>query len=50
MSVVNNNKEAGDDVDTPPECPDACYDVCFLVGLPDLLTEGLCPDSPPPFH
>ena len=50
MTVVNDDKEAGHDVDRPPEGADTCYDVCFLVGLTDLLTEGLCPYSPPSLH
>ena len=44
---MDDDEEAGHDVDGPPEGADTCHDVCFLVGFTYFLAEGLCPYSPP---
>ena len=47
MTVVDDDEEAGYDVDGPPEGTNTCHDVCFLVSLAYLLAERLCPYTPP---
>ena len=48
--IVNDYHEAGDDMNHPPECADGSNRICLSVSLTNLLTEGLCPYSPPLSH
>ena len=47
---MGNDEEAGDDMNHPPEGADGSNRICLTVRLTNLLSEGLCPYSPPFLH
>ena len=50
MAVVDDDEETGHDVNGPPECANGSNRICLTVRLTNLLSEGLCPYSPPFLH